>query len=150
MLKPIEKERLNDTILKLEQELKEDQEQGEKQSENSNTEKLGLEDQIFVKDGTKCWFVKLKQVSAFESEGNYVRIYFDQFKPLILKSLNNLENRLEDKKFFRANRKFIVNLDWVESVEEWFNGGFRLTLRDGKQIEVSRRQASKLKDMMSL
>tara|TARA_B100001109_G_C18862875_1_gene475038 strand:- start:3831 stop:4568 length:738 start_codon:yes stop_codon:yes gene_type:complete len=150
LLKPIEKERLNDTILKLEQELKEDQEQGEKQSENSNTEKLGLEDQIFVKDGTKCWFVKLKQVSAFESEGNYVRIYFDQFKPLILKSLNNLENRLEDKKFFRANRKFIVNLDWVESVEEWFNGGFRLTLRDGKQIEVSRRQASKLKDMMSL
>ena len=89
-------------------------------------------------------------MSAFESEGNYVRIYFDQFKPLILKSLNNLENRLEDKKFFRANRKFIVNLDWVESVEEWFNGGFRLTLRDGKQIEVSRRQASKLKDMMSL
>ncbi|MEX2380580.1 MAG: LytTR family DNA-binding domain-containing protein, partial [Vicingaceae bacterium] len=76
--------------------------------------------------------------------------FFDKNKPLILKSLNSLEQRLDDKKFFRANRKFIINLDWVKDIENWFNGGLRVTLEDGKQVEISRRQAAKLRDMMSL
>lgn len=113
------------------------------------TGRLGQDDQIFLKDGEKCWFVSLNEIKMFESEGNYVRVYFQQFKPLILKSLNNLEERL-DHTFFRTNRKFIVNLRWVQSVENWFNGGLRLTLKDGTQVEVSRRQAARFRDMMSL
>jgi len=149
LLKPIEKDRLKESIEKLKERIREDRELEENPS-SSNTGKLGLEDQVFVKDGEKCWFVKLSKVSAFESEGNYVRVYFDSFKPLILKSLNNLEQRLDEKKFFRANRKFIINLNWIEKMENWFNGGLRVTLSDGKQIEISRRQAAKLKDRMSL
>ena len=148
LLKPIEKDRLRECITKLgEQKIEDDEE-----IENAviTDKQLGPEDQVFVKDGDKCWFVKLKKVSAFESEGNYVRVYFDSHKPLILKSLNNLEQRLDDKAFFRANRKFIINLNWIENMESWFNGGLRVTLSDGKQIEISRRQAAKLKDKMSL
>ncbi|MFO0359042.1 MAG: LytR/AlgR family response regulator transcription factor [Flavobacteriales bacterium] len=111
--------------------------------------RLGQEDQIFLKDGEKCWFVSLKDVRLFESEGNYVRVFFHQSKPLILKSLNTLEERL-DHTFFRTNRKFIVNLRWVDTVENWFNGGLRMTLKDGTIVEVSRRQAARFRDMMSL
>lgn len=146
LLKPIELDRLKESIQKLEEEIKQD----ENKTSNTQQTKLGIEDQVFVKDGDRCWFVKLKKVSAFESEGNYVRVFFDSNKPLILKSLNSLEQRLDDKKFFRANRKFIINLDWVKGIENWFNGGLRVTLEDGKQIEISRRQAAKLRDMMSL
>ncbi len=151
LLKPIETERLKETVAKLEEEIKEDQEEGETSSEPKlGNGKLTAEDRVFLKDGNRCWFVKLSEVSVFESEGNYVKVFFEQNKPLILRSLNNLEERLDERTFFRANRKFIVNLAWVEGIEEWFNGGFRLSLRDGKQIEVSRRQASKFKEMMSL
>ncbi|MAC94972.1 MAG: DNA-binding response regulator [Flavobacteriales bacterium] len=147
LLKPIEGDRLKESLQKLSSEY----ERKDKQDVQAEGEKkLGVEDQVFVKDGDRCWFVKLKKVSAFESEGNYVRVYFDKNKPLILKSLNSLEQRLDDKKFFRANRKFIINLDWVKDIENWFNGGLRVTLEDGKQIEISRRQAAKLRDMMSL
>lgn len=111
--------------------------------------RLGQEDQIFLKDGEKCWFVSLRDVRLFESEGNYVRVFFHQSKPLILKSLNTLEERL-DHTFFRTNRKFIVNLRWVDTVENWFNGGLRMTLKDGTIVEVSRRQAARFRDMMSL
>ena len=69
---------------------------------------------------------------------------------MILKSLNNLEERLEERLFFRVNRKYIVNLTWIEKVENWFNGGLQLTLKDGVKVEVSRRQAAKFKDLMSL
>lgn len=147
LLKPIEGDRLKESLQKLFSEYEQKDKQG---GQAEGEKKLGVEDQVFVKDGDRCWFVKLKKVSAFESEGNYVRVYFDKNKPLILKSLNSLEQRLDDKKFFRANRKFIINLDWVKDIENWFNGGLRVTLEDGKQIEISRRQAAKLRDMMSL
>ncbi|MAY82855.1 MAG: DNA-binding response regulator [Flavobacteriales bacterium] len=149
LLKPIEQDRLDDCLKKLAKESHvEESEEGEEASTNNS--RLGPSDQVFVKDGDRCWFVKLSDVSAFESEGNYVRVFFENNKPLILKSLNNLEERLDEKHYFRANRKFIINLDWVDSIENWFNGGLRVSLKDGKQIEVSRRQAAKFKDRMSL
>ncbi len=141
ILKPIQPERLKEAINKVTvQEL----------DKISDSDKLGLNNLVFVKDGEKCWFVKLENVPMFESEGNYVRVYFDNHKPLILKSLNNLANKLDENVFFRANRKFIINLNWVENIESWFNGGLMVKLKNGEKIEISRRQASKLKDMKSL
>jgi two-component system LytT family response regulator len=143
LLKPVEETRLAETIGKVERSIL------EMQASSSPEGLLGQDDQIFIKDGEKCWFVSLNEIRMFESEGNYVRVYFKNYKPLILKSLNTLEARL-DRTFFRTNRKFIVNLKWVESVENWFNGGLRLTLRDGSQVEVSRRQGAKFREVMSL
>lgn len=67
---------------------------------------------------------------------------------MIHKSLNALDDRL-DGAFFRASRKHIINLSWVEGIEPWFNGGLMVKLKGGDKVEVSRRQA-KFKDMMSL
>ncbi|MCC7331678.1 MAG: response regulator transcription factor [Flavobacteriales bacterium] len=140
LLKPVQVERLQEALNKFNSTV----------SIKNNSQKLDASSQIFVKNGERCWFVKLADVPLFESEGNYVRIYFETNKPLILKSLNNLENRLDENVFFRANRKHIINLLWIESVENWFNGGLMVKLKTGMKIEVSRRQASKLKDMKSL
>lgn len=147
LLKPVDSDRLGEAIQRIRH--AESQEQSYPVSELPPSRRLGQDDQIFLRDGEKCWFVRLSDVRLFESEGNYVRVYFDKFKPLILKSLNTLEERL-DHTFFRTNRKFIVNLRWVDKVENWFNGGLRLTLKDGTQVEVSRRQSARFRDMMSL
>lgn len=145
LLKPVQASRLSETVKKI---LQKD---GAERTDSKNiTQNLSDEDQVFVKDGEKCWFVKLSDIRLFESEGNYVRVHFDKNRPLILRSLNNLDERLNNKTFFRASRKHIVNLKWVESIESWFNGGLMVKLRGGEQIEISRRQAAKLKDMMSL
>ncbi len=145
LLKPIQSSRLNETIKKLLQ-----KDTAEKTENKINNQILTDEDQVFVKDGEKCWFVKLSDIRLFESEGNYVRVHFDNNRPLILRSLNNLDERLSNKSFFRASRKHIVNLKWIESIENWFNGGLKVKLKGGEQVEISRRQAAKLKDMMSL
>lgn len=142
LLKPIQPQRLAETIKKLT--IK------ESSTKSDNNSPLSEKDMVFIKDGEKCWFVKLENVRLFESEGNYVRVYFDTFKPLILRSLNSLETRLNEKEFFRASRKHIINLNYIASVEQWFNSGLNVKLKDGKEIEISRRQAVKLKDMMSL
>jgi len=122
----------------------------ETQGEFINTSMLTENDQVFVKDGERCWFVKLGEVRLFESVGNYAKVFFGSYKPLILKSLNALEERLDEKIFFRANRKHIVNLRMIEKIEPYFNGGLLLELQGGEKIEVSRRQAVKFKEMMSL
>ena len=153
LLKPIDEPRLESAIQKFEQfysDKNKSQGQREEESEADNNERLNISDQVFVKDGEKCWFVKLEDIRLFESEGNYVRVYFNNNKPLILRSLNNLDTRLDEKNFFRANRKFILNLNWIDTVESWFNGGLKVTLKGGEEIEISRRQAVKLKDRMSL
>ncbi|HXC03165.1 MAG TPA: LytTR family DNA-binding domain-containing protein [Bacteroidia bacterium] len=148
LLKPVQPARLAETIRKIAA-----REKAEVKSElqaSAGQELLRETDQVFVKDGEKCWFVKLEEVRLFESEGNYVRICFQTNRPLILRSLNYLDERLDNKVFFRASRKHILNLRWIESVENWFNGGLMVKLKGGDQVEISRRQASKLKEMMSL
>jgi two-component system, LytTR family, response regulator len=149
LLKPIEPERLAQALNRLQQKLNETPKEAEPVSEGSSR-KLALSDQVFVKDGDRCWFVKLANVRLFESDGNYIKVYFENFKPMIHKSLNALDERLDEKSFFRASRKHIINLSWVEAIEPWFNGGLVVTLKGGDRIEVSRRQAARFKDMMSL
>jgi two-component system LytT family response regulator len=147
LLKPIEPGRLADAIQKLHLPIENSSEEG---TESVNRSLLSENDQVFVKDGEKCWFVKLGDIRLFESVGNYARVFFGANKPLILKSLNALEGRLDEKMFFRANRKHIVNLRMIDKIEPYFNGGLLLELKGGDKIEVSRRQTVKFKEMMSL
>jgi two-component system LytT family response regulator len=144
LMKPVEPKRLADALLKVRQ-----KDEEELLSYN-NRGLLHENDQGFVKDGERCWFVKLSDVRLFESVGNYAKVFFGTNKPLILKSLNALEERLDDKVFFRANRKHIINLRMIDKIEPYFNGGLLLDLTGGEKIEVSRRQAVKFKEMMSL
>src|SRR6185312_14016735 len=144
LMKPVEPKRLADALLKVKQK------DEEEMLSYNNRGILGEHDQVFVKDGERCWFVKLSDVRLFESVGNYAKVFFGPNKPLILKSLNALEERLDEKVFFRANRKHIINLRKIEKIEPYYNGGLLLDLIGCEKIEVSRRQAVKFKEMMSL
>ncbi len=143
LLKPIHPDRLSEAVQKI-------NEKERSRGGRARDKKLGLEDQVFVKDGDRCWFVSLTNIRLFESDGNYIKVYFDNNRPMIHKSLNALDEKLDERAFFRASRKHIVNLSWVEAIEPWFNGGLMVKLKGGDKVEVSRRQAAKFKDMMSL
>jgi len=148
ILKPVDPERVREAIQKL---TTEDDFVSSQQTIISRKERvLSVNDRVFIKDGEKCWFVELSKVRMLESDGNYVKVYFDNFRPLILRSLNSFEDRLDPEQFFRANRKYIINLQWVSSIENWFNGGLQVELREGEKVEISRRQAIRFKEMMSL
>ena len=147
LVKPIEPKRLADAVQKLNAS---DIRDNRQEVISTNNSLLTENDQVFVKDGERCWFVKLNEIRLFESVGNYAKVFFGANKPLILKSLNALEERLDEKTFFRANRKHIVNLRMIEKIEPYFNGGLLLELKGGEKIEVSRRQTVKFKEMMSL
>lgn len=116
----------------------------------ANRERLGLDDKVFVREGDNCWFVPVKNIRLLESEGNYTRLHFDDHKPQLFRSLTAMEERLDSKHFFRANRKQVINLAWVEDIEPWFSGGLLVKLKGGIKVELSRRQAQDFRDRMSL
>jgi two-component system LytT family response regulator len=106
--------------------------------------------QVFVRDGERCWIVRIPDIFLLESEGNYTRVCFGAERPLIRRSLNSIEQQLDPAKFFRANRRQIVNLDWIGSTHLAVGGGLLVTLKDSTQVELSRRQADELKKRLSL
>ena len=139
--KPISEVRLQQVVQKLEDKLK--------APTVPSKDLLNIDNQVFVKDGDRCWFVKLAEIRLFEVVDNYTRVYFQKESPLIPKSLNYLESRLNPQTFFRANRQQIINTQWIDQVEPWFSGTIKIYLKDGTSIEVSRRQTSKFKQLMS-
>ena len=118
--------------------------------EPSNSQGTLALQQIFVRDGERCWIVRMTDIYLMESEGNYTRLYFSGNAPLVFRSLTAIEQRLSSTTFFRANRSQIVNLGWITAVENDIDGRLRISLRDGKQVEISRRQSRSLKELLSL
>lgn len=138
LLKPITSARLQGAVEKA------------RQHSTNQDKTLVQNSRFFVKDKEQCWLVELKQVQLFESIGNYTRLYFEQHKPMIYKSLSQIENRLPNGLFFRANRTELINMQFVANVEIALNGHLLISLKNGKIIELSRRQATEFKKRMSL
>ena len=147
ILKPIDPEKIANVVRKISHENSFEDEQ---LLNLRKSRSLGENDKVFIKDGEKCWFIELKNVRMMESDGNYVKVYFDTFRPMVLRSLNSFEERLDNEVFFRANRKFIINLNHVVAIENWFNGGLKVKLTNGEEIDISRRQAIRFREVFSL
>ncbi|MCF2949087.1 LytTR family DNA-binding domain-containing protein [Paraglaciecola aquimarina] len=142
LLKPITNDRLQGAIDKARQQFK--------SAAISPDQTLQPNSRFFVKEKEQCWLVELQQVQLFESIGNYTRLYFEQHKPMIYKSLNQIESRLPIGNFFRANRTELINMQYVKNVEMVLNGHLLISLENGKIIELSRRRATEFKKQMSL
>jgi len=140
LLKPIEPERLAAALRKL---------QTAPSLPAAGAAGTPLE-QLFIRDGPRCWFVPLREVSLFSAEGNYVRLLWGGERPLLGRSLAALEQKLDTRRFFRANRGQIVNLDFVQGVDLGSGGRLHVQLRDGPEIEVSRRQARLFRAAMTV
>lgn len=107
-------------------------------------------ERVFVRDGERCWLVRVADISLLESEGNYTRIHFGRERPLIPRSLAALEERLDPAMFFRAGRRQMVNLKWIERVEPGVAGNLLVVLRGGATVEMSRRQSARFREALSL
>jgi len=105
---------------------------------------------VFLRDGKHCWIVPTHEIRLLESVGNYSRVHFGHNSPLIYKSLNSLESRLDPTLFFRASRSHIINLQEIKSVEPDADGGLVAVLTSGVKVMISRRQSRTLRNRLSL
>lgn len=144
LLKPISPKRFAKTIEKVVEQFTVETTQKEEERN-----KLDIEKQIFIKEGEQCWLVKIKNISMFEIVGNYTRVFFDNQKPLIYKSLIQIEEKLPTSVFFRANRQQIININHIKKMVAWFNGKLKVEMQSGEEVEISRRQSYIFKKHLS-
>lgn len=143
LLKPVTTERLQQALERFEKTIE--------AAAPITTQKIKTrDDQIFIRDGEHCHFVRLHELRLLSIEGNYLRLFFRDTKALLNRSLNYIEERFDPSLFFRANRQQMVNMDYVARIEPWVNDGLLLVLKDGTKVEVSRRQARELKHRLEL
>ena len=150
LLKPVQEARLAAALAKARAQLANAAPAPASPAEEAAQTLLTAQDQVFVKEGERCWFVKLADIKLFEINGSYTRIHFESHRPLIPRTLQQLEARLDPKVFFRANRQQIINLKWIAGIEPWFSNTLRLTLKDGPEVEVSRQQSVRFRELLSL
>jgi two-component system LytT family response regulator len=143
LLKPITAERLAQALQRI---------AAEERSVARDAQPAGrrADQHLFIRDGERCHFVKLRDIRLLEVDGNYVRVYFRDAKALLGRSLNYVEEKLDPAVFFRANRQQIVNLDFIARIDPSVGDGLLIRLEDGREIEVSRRQARELKQRLEL
>jgi two-component system LytT family response regulator len=142
LLKPIEPERLAAAVGRA-------QAAAASSLPSANAGSAMLE-RLFLRDGDRCWFVPLDEVKLFTAEGNYVRLSWDKSHPLLGRPLTSLETRLDPRRFFRANRQQIINLEFIESVELGVNGQLHVQLKGGPEVQISRRQARLFRQLASV
>ena len=149
LLKPIAPNRLARALDRLRDRLTTAAEDAE--ATPSTPDSLGENDHVFLKDDDRCWFVRVGDIRLLESEGNYARVYFNEHRPLIARTLQALESRLDPQQFVRVSRQHIVNLRFVRKVEPWVDGGLLLGLSEGDpEVKVGRRRAQELRDRLRL
>ncbi len=138
LLKPIEPERLARAIAKLDH------------APEPAPAARAADAPIYVKDGERCWLVKPREIRLIEAVGNYSRLYFGAHSPMVYRALGAIEAQMDPAVFFRASRSHLVNLNYVDQITPWTNGGLQLILKGGGDVEVSRRQSLRLKELLSL
>lgn len=141
LLKPVNPDRLTEAIVKVQKKIS---------KVKSNEEKLNIQKRIFIKDGEQCYFVPLSEIYFIESVGNYARVYYQDKKPLLHKSLNYLEEKLPDEFFFRASRQQMFNVSFVKNILPYFSNTLQVELEGGIKIDLSQRQSVKFKDKMGI
>ena len=141
LLKPINPDRLTASIERLEI---------EDSAEGVKTRKLNYDDRLFLMLSNKMSFLKLKDILSIQSAGDYSEVFVkNSSKELTLKSMKEWEARLPSTYFVRIHRSTIVNMEYIDKIEEWFNYSYRVYIKGiEKPYVMSRRYTTKLKEML--
>lgn len=145
LLKPIDPKRLSSALSKITK-----QDDFETALPSLKRAKVSMTDKLFLRENEKCWLIEMKEICYFKSDGNYVKIHFGNNVPSIVNTLNAIEEKLDANHFFRVNRQYIINLNFIQTIQNWFNGGFRLALMNGEVVDASRRQAALFREQFGL
>jgi two-component system LytT family response regulator len=126
--------------------LEDDQE--ERTVSTDPAKRLEYDDRLFITADGVSKFIKISSIQCITAEKDYSYIYLTGSKKLlILKPMVEWEDRLTRKYFVRIHRSTIVNLEYVEKVEKWFNASYRVYMQNiSTPFQMSRRYASKLKE----
>ncbi len=150
LLKPYEQERFDMALERAKKDLRSNQE-GQRRIEqlldHLHQEKRYLE-RLLIKQSGKIIILNLREIQWIEAMADYVNIHTGNDTYLVHQSLTHIESRLDPNQFVRIHRSSIVNLDAVQEIVGWAKGRYKVLLKSGKELNLSRLGAKRLKKIM--
>ncbi len=105
-------------------------------------------DRLVVKSGGRVFFLRTDELDWIEAAGNYVRLHLGEDAHLFRETMNNMEGRLDGRRFVRIHRSRIVNTDRIKELQPWFNGEYVVVLQNGTRLTLSRGYREKLQERL--
>jgi two-component system LytT family response regulator len=105
-------------------------------------------ERIVVKSGSRIIFLQSSLIEWIEAQGDYVMVHVGKANHLVRETMAGMANRLDPSRFVRIHRSAIVNLDFVQELRPLWGGDYRVFLRDGTQITLSRNYRSAVRDKL--
>lgn len=105
-------------------------------------------ERLVIKAGGRIYFLDTGEIDWIEAEGNYVSVHSAKKSHLLRETISSLESQLDPKKFVRIHRSSIVRLDFIQELQPWFHGEYRVILNDGTQLTLSRNHRDKLQEAL--
>jgi len=141
LLKPVNPERLRNSIERLVQ---------EETTAVTPRHKLNYEDTMFLLMNTHPRFIKVKTIVYIKAAKDYSELVTSEGKKgLVQKSMAEWEQRLPESYFARIHRSIIINLEYIVRIEEWFSNSYRIYLKGIETpLEMSRRYAVRMKERL--
>lgn len=148
LVKPVDPQRLANTLQRVKQRTEHAQSTDDNPEHSANY--LPEQHGLLLKFGEVNRIVRLCEISRFESIGNHSAVYTPYGKSFLLSSLSRIESRLNPQYFFKSSRADIIRIDHINQLEPGIAAGTMLAvLKDGSEVEVSRRQLQTLKQRFS-
>lgn len=109
-----------------------------------NRERAPYVERLIIKTDGRVFFLRTDEIEWIEAEGNYVSLHAGKKKYLFREAISSLETQLDPRKFRRIQRSTIVNLDYVQELQPWFRGDYKVILQDGTELKLSHRYRDNL------
>jgi two-component system LytT family response regulator len=107
-------------------------------------------DRIAVRNNGRVVFVKLEDIDWIEASDNYVCLHCGRETHVVRETMSELESLLDSSQFLRVHRSAIVNLDRIRELQPWFRGDYRVILRDGTELTLTKNHREKLESRLLL
>ncbi len=171
LLKPADEERLAQTMDKIRQSLKSEENALHKSklvrlvsdvtgndcqqilNELANNEPVTISsysDILAIKDAGEVSRVPVKDILWVDAAGDYMCVHTNENTHILRKTMKQLEETLDPRIFIRSHRSTIVNKNYINKFCSQLNGEYYLVMTNGKELKVSRSYKDKVKQIVNL
>lgn len=105
-------------------------------------------DRLVIKNNDRVFVLKTDEIDWIEAEGNYVRVHFGKQSSLMRETLTHFAAQLDPRKFPRIHRSRLVNIDHIQELQPWSHRDWRIILRSGAELRLSRNYRDRLHQLL--
>ncbi|HEX4227219.1 MAG TPA: LytTR family DNA-binding domain-containing protein [Bryobacteraceae bacterium] len=154
VLKPVEKERLAESVARA-RKIVEDRQQNEPKSLEAPVSPKGMlqRTKLLVRSNNRNLIVDAQDLIYATIDDGLITVVTTHIEGHSnYRTIEELQSNLDPNLFWRVHRSFLVNINRIREVVPWFKSSFQLKMDDKKQTEipVSRIQTKRLRALLKL